>query len=85
MLLNTKRKKNTKLKIINLIKSEISLKEDTIKSLFSEVKNNIVSFNFKNDIVRNIVNNPAILINTARITYNLIIKWKAKKQLKNKE
>jgi len=67
------------------LKSEISLKENTIKSLFSEVKNNIVSFNFKNDIVRNIVNNPAILINTARITYNLIIKWKAKKQLKNKE
>lgn len=67
------------------LKSEISLKENTIKSLFSEVKNNIESFDFKNDIVKNIVNNPAILINTARITYNLIKKWKARKQLKNKE
>ncbi len=67
------------------LRSEILLKENTIKSLFSELKNNIESFDFKNDIVRNIVNNPAILINTARITYDLIIKWKAKKQLKNKE
>ncbi len=73
--------KNKKLSL----KSEILLKEDTIKSLFSEVKYNIESFDFKNDIVRNIVNNPAILINTARITYNLIMKWKARKQLKNKE
>ena len=67
------------------LKSEISLKENTIKSLFSEVKYNIESFDFKNDIVKNIVNNPAILINTARITYDLIIKLKARKQLKNKE
>ncbi|MCK4406475.1 MAG: hypothetical protein KAV44_02240 [Bacteroidales bacterium] len=73
--------KNIKLSL----KIEISLKEDTIKSLFSEVKNNIESFDFKNDIVKNIVNNPAILINTARITYDLIMKWKARKQLKNKE
>ncbi len=67
------------------LKSEISLKENRIKSLFSEVKYNIESFDFKNDIVKNIVNNPAILINTARITYNLIMKWKSRKQLKNKE
>ena len=73
--------KNIKLSL----KIEISLKEDTIKSLFSEVKNNIESFDFKNDIVRNIINNPEILINTARITYDLIMKWKARKQLKNKE
>ena len=67
------------------LKSEILLKENTIKSLFSELKNNIESFDFKNDIVRNIINNPAILINTARITYDLIMKWKARKQLKNKK
>ena len=73
--------KNIKLSL----KIEISLKEDTIKSLFSEVKNNIESFDFKNDIVRNIINNPEILINTARITYDLIMKWKARKQLKNKK
>ncbi len=67
------------------LKSEISLKENTIKSLLSEVKNNIESFDFKNDVVKNIINNPAILINTARITYDLIKRCKARKQLKNKE
>lgn len=81
MMRNLNDIKNKKLSL----KSEISLNEDKIKSLFSEVKNNIESFDFKNDIVRNIVNNPAILINTARITYNLIMKWKTRKQIRNKE
>ena len=66
------------------LRSEIFVIENKIKSQLSELKNNIESVDLKSDIVKSIINHPAVFFNTARITYDFIKKWKAKRQRKSK-
>ena len=59
-----------------LVKTEIRLKEDKIKRNWKRLNNEFQRIDFKNDILSGIMNNPAIAINTARITYDLVTRFR---------
>ena len=65
------------------LRSEILIKETKIKSRLSKLKNNVNTLDLKNEIARSFINNPTPFINTAQISYDLVMKWKkARKQRK---
>jgi hypothetical protein len=51
-------------------------KEEKIKKSLKKINNEIHTINFKNDILAGIVNNPSLIINTARITYDLVSRFR---------
>ncbi len=59
-----------------LVMTEIRQKEDKIKRNFKRLNNEFQRLDFKNDILSGIINNPAIAINTARITYDLVTRFR---------
>ncbi|NCC73521.1 MAG: hypothetical protein EOM06_08995 [Sphingobacteriia bacterium] len=68
------------------LRSEIKMKEQQIKKDFRQLRNNIQDLDLKNDIINNIIQNPAIAINTARITYDIITqirRWRRQKKNRN--
>lgn len=74
------------------LRSEIKLKEQKLGNHITELKAELNSTDFKNEIMRSAMNNPALMINVARITYNLVTrirkrrkKKKAKRKLREKE
>lgn len=74
------------------LRSEIKLKEQKLGSQFSELKEEVQSTDFKNELVRSAMNNPALVINVARIAYNLTMRFrkhrrkkKAKRKAKGKD
>ena len=54
------------------LRSEIKLKEQKLGNQITELKAELNSTDFKNEIMRSAMNNPALMINVARITYNLV-------------
>jgi hypothetical protein len=54
------------------LRSEIRIKEHQIASQMSNLHNDISTVNIGQEVVNNIVNNPATLINTAKITFGFI-------------
>ncbi|MCK9271118.1 MAG: hypothetical protein RBR47_07795 [Bacteroidales bacterium] len=54
------------------LRSEIRIKEHQIASQMSTLRNDISTVNLGQEVVDNIVNNPATLINTAKITFGFI-------------
>lgn len=54
------------------LRSEIRIKEHQIASQISTLRNDISTVNLGQEVVDNIVNNPATLINTAKITFGFI-------------
>lgn len=74
------------------LRSEIKLKEQKLSNQFSGLKEEVQSTDFKNELVRSAMNNPALVINVARIAYNLTMrirkhrrKKKAKRKAKGKD
>ncbi|HPE34706.1 MAG TPA: hypothetical protein PLI65_07910 [Bacteroidales bacterium] len=68
------------------LRSEIKMKEQQIKKDFRQLRNNVQDLDLKNDIINNIIQNPAIAINTARITYDIITRirrWRRQKKNRN--
>ncbi|HRW96926.1 MAG TPA: hypothetical protein P5104_05310 [Bacteroidales bacterium] len=68
------------------LRSEIKMKEQQIKKDFRQLRNNVQDLDLKNDIIKNIIQNPAIAINTARITYDIITRirrWRRQKKNRN--
>lgn len=68
------------------LRSEIKMKEQQIKKDFRQLRNNIQDLDLKNDIINSIIQNPAIAINTARITYDIITRirhWRRQKKNQN--
>ncbi len=58
------------------LRSEIRIKEEKIIKYAGRLQDDIQKVNVKNDIIQSILNNPAIVINTARITFDVVTKWK---------
>jgi hypothetical protein len=56
------------------LRSEIRLKEQKLGNQIAELKAELNSTDFKNEIVRSAMNNPALVINVARITYDIIMR-----------
>lgn len=54
------------------LRSEIRIKEHQIASQISNLRSDISHVNIRQEVLSNIVNNPATLINTARITFQII-------------
>lgn len=70
-----------------LVQTEIRQKEDKIKRNLKKLDSEFRRLDFKNDILSGIINNPAIAINTARITYDLVQRFRRwrRKKLSSKE
>lgn len=69
------------------LRSKIELKEQKISSQLYELKDELNSADFKNEIVRSVMNNPSTVINIARLTYDLVTrirKYKQKKRARRK-
>ncbi len=64
------------------LRSEIKLKEQKISNQFAELKEELNSTDFKSEIMRTAMNNPAMVINVARLTYDLVMRFKKYKQKK---
>lgn len=64
------------------IRTEIFKKEQKIKRQFVSLKQEISSPGTKNEILKGILDNPALIINVARLTYTLVKGWKKRKKSK---
>jgi hypothetical protein len=64
------------------LRSEIKLKEQKIGTQLAELKEDLNSTDFKSEIMRTAMNNPAMVINVARLTYDLVIRLKKYKRRK---
>jgi hypothetical protein len=57
-----------------LLRSEIRLKEQKMGKRFDALKIELNTANFKNEMVRSAMSNPTLVINLARISYDLIMR-----------
>ncbi|NCA87007.1 MAG: hypothetical protein EOM83_15840 [Clostridia bacterium] len=64
------------------LRSEIRIKEHQITNQISLLHSDIKNANIRQEVVNNIVNNPAILINTAKITFGIISALRKRRQRK---
>jgi DNA-binding winged helix-turn-helix (wHTH) protein len=62
------------------LRSEIRIKEHQITSQISNLRSDFSQVNIRQEVVNNIVNNPATLINTAKITFQLISAIRSRRQ-----
>ncbi len=66
-----------------LLRSEIRLKEQQIGKHLDEMKIELNTANFKNELVNSAMSNPTLVINIARITYDVVMrirKYKRKRK-----
>lgn len=54
------------------LRSEIRLKEQKIVGNTQKLWEEIQTIDLKNDVIQGMINNPAMVINTARITYDIV-------------
>jgi len=66
------------------IRSEIRVKEQKIIKQFSDLKDELNTADFKNEIVRSAMNNPSMVINIARIAYDLFTRYRKYKHKKTR-
>lgn len=67
-----------------LLRSKIQLKEERMRQYVREMDYSIRHLNVKNELLQLLLNNPALIINTARITYELISKIKSWRRSANR-
>lgn len=68
------------------LRSEIKIKEQKIINGFRKLQAEIEEVDFKNDIVQGMINNPALVINTARISYDIVTRirrWQKNRKNRN--
>jgi len=65
-----------------LLRTEIKFRESEIKRQVTELREGLESSNFRSDIIQTIVSNPMMVINSARIAYNLVSSWRQRKRNK---
>lgn len=58
------------------LRSEIRIKEEKIVKYTGRLQDSLQKINVKNDIIQGIIEHPAFVINTARLTFDLITRWK---------
>ncbi|MBE0637067.1 MAG: hypothetical protein IH598_00935 [Bacteroidales bacterium] len=54
------------------LRSEIRVKEEKIIKNTRKFWEEIQTIDIKNDVIQGMINNPAMVINTARITYDIV-------------
>ncbi|MCF8365080.1 MAG: hypothetical protein K9H16_04825 [Bacteroidales bacterium] len=65
------------------LRSKIALKEQKISTQLNELKEELNAADIKNEFIRSAINNPSMIINIARLTYDLVIriqKYKRKRR-----
>ncbi len=70
-----------------LLRTEIRFKEDEIKNQLAGLRTDLESSNLRGEITQAIISNPMMVINVARVVFNLVQRWrerKRKKQLRKK-
>jgi hypothetical protein len=70
-----------------LLRTEIRFKEDEIKKQLTGLRSDLESSNLRGEITQAIISNPMMVINVARVAFNLVQRWrerKRKKQLRRK-
>lgn len=70
-----------------LLRTEIRFKEDEIKKQLAGLRTILESSNLRGEITQAIISNPMMVINVARVVFNLVQRWrerKRKKQLRKK-
>jgi hypothetical protein len=65
------------------LRTEIMVMEERVKRQFGGLKDQIKSPEIKNSLVKGLMNNPALVINIARLSYNLVKRWKQRKRKRN--
>jgi len=58
------------------LRTEIMLREEKVKRQFGVLKDQIKSPEIKNSMVKGLMNNPALVMNIARLTYSFIKRWR---------
>jgi hypothetical protein len=66
------------------VRTEIFRKEQIIKRQLGNLKNELNSPAFKNEMVKAVVSNPSMVINVARVTYKMVQRWKKRRRKKKK-
>jgi len=64
------------------LRSEIRHTEENIKRQLVSLKEQVNSPIVKNEILSGIISNPSLVINAARISYDLIKRWKQRRKKK---
>jgi len=70
-----------------LLRTEIRFKEDEIKKQLTGLRSDLESSSLRGEITQAIISNPMMVINVARVAFNLVQRWrerKRKKQLRRK-
>lgn len=70
------------------LRSKIEMKEQKIKAQFQGLKDELNVIDVKNEIFRSALNNPSLIINIARLAYDLTsryMKYKRKRKSKRKK
>lgn len=65
------------------LRSEIAIKEIEIRKKFSDLRDDVRTVDVKNEVLQSALNNPSVIINTARITFDIIRFLKRRRQKKN--
>lgn len=66
------------------LQSEISIKEIKIRQSLDKLRDDFSTVDIKNELIQSVVNNPAYMINTARIAYDIVAFIKKHRKKKNK-
>ena len=66
------------------LRSKIKVKENKIQKQIQELKEESRSIDYKSELIKGIMDNPALVINTARITFDLIRKLRSRRREKKK-
>jgi len=61
------------------LRSELKVKEMKINRQLQELKDESNSLDIKNEVLKSMLNNPAIVFNTARITFDLFRRWRSRR------
>jgi hypothetical protein len=64
------------------LRSEIRHTEDNLKRQLVSLKEQVNSPLVKNEILQGIISNPSLIINAARISYDLVKRWKERRRRK---
>jgi hypothetical protein len=64
------------------LRSEIRIKQHQIANQISNLHSDISNANIRQDVINSIVNNPATLINTAKITFGIFSALRKRRQRK---
>lgn len=67
------------------LRSEIKIKESKIKQHLAELRTDVQTADFKSEIIQSAMNNPAMFVNTARISYEIVKFFRRRRKRRNQK